>query len=225
MKILVVEDDKETSSYIANSLKERGHNCDCSFDGHDALFMAREEHYDVIIMDRMIPQLNGLELLKVLRASNIHTPVLFLTALGRIEDRVEGLENGADDYLIKPFSFSELYARICSLARRPPLDSQSDNFILKCKDLEMNLLKRTVTRNKVTIDLHPTEFKILEFLLKNQGRVVTRTMLLEGVWDFHFAPKTNIIETHISRLRSKVDKDFDKELIKTVRGAGYQIDE
>lgn len=224
MKILVIEDDSDTADYIVKGLKERGHVADRANDGYEGLFLAQEGEYDVIVLDRMLPRLDGLSLLKILRESKIITPVIFLTALGSLEDRVLGLESGGDDYLVKPFAFSELYARLNSLARRPPLVKEVDT-ILRCDDLEVNLLERTVMRGGKKIDIQPTEFRLLEYLLRNSGRIVTRTMLLENVWNFHFDPKTNIVETHISRLRSKVDRGFEKELIKTIRGTGYKIDE
>lgn len=223
VKILVVEDDPETREYIAQGLRERGHVADLASDGHEGLLLAKEGAHDVIVLDRMLPQLDGLSLLKVLRGSGLRTPVLFLTSLGSLEDRVTGLESGGDDYLVKPFAFSELYARVQSLARRPPLAKEVEA-VLRCADLELNLLDRTVHRAGKKIEVHPTEFRLLEYLMRHAGRVVTRTMLLEHVWQFHFDPKTNIVETHISRLRAKVDRDFEKELIKTVRGAGYKID-
>ena len=223
MKILIIEDNKETYDYIAKGLRERGDICDGAVDGHEGLFMARDGSYDVIVLDRMIPHLDGFSLLKVLRSSNIQTPVIFLTALGTLEDRVAGLESGADDYLVKPFAFAELYARIVSLARRPPIAKEFE-ISLRCGELELNLVERTVMRAGKQIEVHPTEFRLLEYLMRHAGKIVTRTMLLENVWHFHFDPKTNVVETHISRLRSKVDRDFDHEIIKTIRGAGYKID-
>lgn len=223
MKVLVIEDNTETADYIARGLRERGHVADVAADGHDGLFLARDGGYDVIVLDRMMPKLDGLSLLKVLREGGLRTPVLFLTALGSIEDRVAGLEAGGDDYLVKPFAFAELYARVMSLARRPPLSKEIETSF-KCGELEINLVQREVRRAGRLIDVHPTEFRLLEYLMRNQGRIVTRTMLLENVWEFHFDPKTNIVETHISRLRSKVDRDFGKEMIKTIRGAGYKLE-
>lgn len=223
MKILVVEDDLDTWEYISKGLRERGHIADHAADGYDGLFLAKEGAYDAIVMDRMVPRLDGLALLKVLRQSGVFSPVIFLSALGSLEDRVAGLESGGDDYLVKPFAFSELYARLQSLARRPPLAREQEH-ILRCADLELNIIDRTVFRAGSRIEIQPTEFRILEYLMRNAGRIVTRTMLLEKVWQFHFDPKTNVVETHISRLRAKVDKGFDHELIKTVRGTGYKID-
>ena len=219
MKILVIEDDAETAAYIANGLKEHGHTVDLAATGRDGLFLAAGEHYDLMVVDRMLPEIDGLSIVKTVRTAGIETPVLFLTALGGVDDRVTGLDAGGDDYLVKPFAFSELLARINALARRPPVTSAET--VLRVEDLEMDLLKRTVTRNGQTLDLQPREFRLLEYLMRHAGQVVTRTMLLEYVWDFHFDPHTNVVETHISRIRAKVDKPFDMPLIHTVRGAGY----
>ncbi len=219
MKILVIEDDAETAAYIANGLKEHGHTVDLAATGRDGLFLAAGEHYDLMVVDRMLPELDGLSIVKTVRTAGIETPVLFLTALGGVDDRVTGLDAGGDDYLVKPFAFSELLARINALARRPPITSAET--ALRVEDLEMDLLKRAVTRNGQTLDLQPREFRLLEYLMRHAGQVVTRTMLLEYVWDFHFDPHTNVVETHISRIRAKVDKPFDMPLIHTVRGAGY----
>jgi two-component system OmpR family response regulator len=223
MKILLLEDDKSTADFILRGLKEQGHNVDHSENGLDGLAMAQEGQYDVFIFDRMVPRLDGLTLARTLRDTGVRTPILFLTALGSIEDRVSGFEAGGDDYLIKPFAFAELNARINSLARRPPLSEVVS--VLKAGELRMELIRRSVSRAGQAIELLPTEFKILEYLLRHAGQVVTRTMLLEGVWDFHFDPGTNLVETHISRLRSKVDKGFATPLIHTVRGAGYMIED
>lgn len=222
MKLLLVEDDKATADFIVRGLKEHGHITDHTDNGLDGLMLAQEGHYDVLVLDRMLPRLDGLTLLRTLREAGNPTPVIMLTAMGSIEDRVTGLGAGAEDYLVKPFAFAELYARIGALARRPPLNKNVT--VLAVADLEMDLLKRRVTRAGQVLDLQPTEFKLLEFLLRHAGQVVTRTMLLEGVWDFHFDPKTNIVETHVSRLRAKIDREFDVALIQTVRGAGYRID-
>lgn len=219
MKILVIEDDAETAAYIANGLKEHGHTVDLAATGRDGLFLAAGERYDLMVVDRMLPELDGLSIVKTVRTAGIETPVLFLTALGGVDDRVTGLDAGGDDYLVKPFAFSELLARINALARRPPITSAET--VLRVEDLEMDLLKRTVTRDGQTLDLQPREFRLLEYLMRHAGQVVTRTMLLEYVWDFHFDPHTNVVETHISRIRTKVDKPFDMPLIHTVRGAGY----
>ncbi len=221
MKILVIEDDTETAAYIANGLKEHGHTADLAATGRDGLFLAAGEHYDVMVVDRMLPELDGLSIVRTIRSGGVSTPVLFLTALGGVDDRVSGLDAGADDYLVKPFAFSELVARINALARRPPIGSQTT--VLRVATLELDILKRTVTRAGQNIDLQPREFMLLEYLMRHAGEVVTRTMLLEHVWDFHFDPHTNVVETHISRIRAKVDKPFDTALIQTVRGAGYMI--
>ena len=221
MKILVIEDDAETAAYIANGLKEFGHTVDLAATGRDGLFLAAGEHYDLMVVDRMLPELDGLSIVKTVRGSGVETPVLFLTALGGVEDRVTGLDAGGDDYLVKPFAFSELLARINALARRPTKTSAET--VLRVADLEMDRLKRTVTRSGQTLDLQPREFRLLEYLMHHAGQVVTRTMLLEHVWDFHFDPRTNVVETHISRIRAKVDKPFDAPLIHTVRGAGYNL--
>jgi two-component system, OmpR family, response regulator len=221
MKILVIEDDAETAAYIANGLKEHGHTVDLAATGRDGLFLAAGEGYDLMIVDRMLPELDGLSIVKTVRTAGVETPVLFLTALGGVDDRVTGLDAGGDDYLVKPFAFSELLARINALARRPPITSAET--VLRVEDLEMDLLKRTVTRNGQRLDLQPREFRLLEYLMRHAGQVVTRTMLLEYVWDFHFDPHTNVVETHISRIRTKVDKPFDMPLIHTVRGAGYRL--
>jgi len=222
MKILLLEDDQNSAEFIIRGLKEHGHSTDHCANGLDGLAMAQEGQYDVMIFDRMVPRLDGLTLARTLRGTGVTTPILFLTALGSIEDRVSGFDAGGDDYLIKPFAFAELYARVCSLAKRPPLSDVTS--VLTAADLSMDLIRRSVNREGKTIELLPTEFKLLEYLLRHTGQVVTRTMLLEGVWDFHFDPRTNLVETHISRLRSKVDKGFSKQLILTVRGSGYMID-
>src|ERR1700742_3603541 len=219
MKILLVEDDPETAAFAARGLKEHGHAVDHAADGRDGLFLATENSYDVLIVDRMIPSMDGLSLVKSLRNAKIFTPVLFLTTMSGIDDRVEGLEGGGDDYLVKPYAFSELNARVNALARRPPVSDQIS--VLKIADLEMNLLKRAVTRGGDNVDLQAREFQLLEYLLRHAEQVVTRTMLLEGVWDFHFDPRTNIVETHISRLRGKINRGHDPELIHTIRGSGY----
>jgi two-component system OmpR family response regulator len=221
MRILVIEDDRETSTYIANGLIEEGHAVHCFADGRDGLLQATAEDYDVLIVDRMLPGLDGLSLVRTLRGAGRQVPVIFLTSLGGVDDRVTGLEAGGDDYISKPFAFSELLARIHAIARRPPL--RGEETVLTVGDLQMDLIKRSVTRRGERIDLQPREFRLLEVLMRNKGRVLTRTMLLERVWDFHFDPKTSVVETHISRLRTKVDKPFDSELIQTVRGTGYRI--
>ena len=222
MKLLVVEDDTTTSTYIARGLREEGHAVDVVADGRDGLVQATTGQYDVLILDRMLPELDGLTLLKTLRGAGNTTPVLLLTAMGAVEDRIDGLNAGADDYLVKPFAFGELSARVNALARRPQALEQET--VLRAGDLTMDLISRRVTRSGQEIDLLPREFALLEHLLRRKGRVQTRTMLLEAVWDISFDPMTNVVETHISRLRAKVDRPFDSELIQTVRGAGYRID-
>lgn len=219
MKILIIEDDTRMAEYVMRGLKEQGYVVDQAANGKDGLFLAAGEKYDALIVDRMLPGVDGLTIVKMLRGTGNQVPVIFLTTMGGIDDRVEGLEAGGDDYLVKPFAFAELQARLGALLRRPPL-SQAKT-VLRVGDLEMDLLKRTVTRSGKQVDLQPQEFKLLEYLMRSEGRVVTRTMLLENVWDFHFDPQTSIVETHISRLRAKVDRSFDKELLKTVRGVGY----
>ncbi len=219
MKILLIEDDAGTAQHIIKSLRQHGHVVDHASNGRDGLFLAASESYEVMIVDRMLPGLDGLGVVKTIRGAGIKTPVLFLTTLGGIDDRVEGLDAGGDDYLVKPFAFAELLARINALVRRPPITAV--NTTLRVADLEMDLLKRTVVRDGRRIELQPQEFKLLEYLMRHAGRVVTRTMLLENVWEFHFDPQTNVVETHISRLRSKVDRGFAAEIIHTVRGSGY----
>ncbi|MEO9780632.1 MAG: response regulator transcription factor [Sedimentitalea sp.] len=222
MKILAVEDDATTGAFISRGLREEGHSVDLVTDGREALIQATGGSYDVMIVDRMLPEIDGLTLVKTLRGAGNRTPVLFLTSLGSVEDRIGGLNAGGDDYLVKPFAFGELSARVSALARRPPAVEQEA--VLRAGALEMDLIARKVTRDGVEIDLLPREFAILEHLIRRKGRVQTRTMLLEAIWDINFDPMTNVVETHISRLRAKVDKPFDHELIKTVRGAGYRID-
>lgn len=219
MKILIIEDDAETRDYVARGLREQGHVIDEASDGRDGLFMASGGGYDLLIVDRMLPELDGLGLVKTLRGAGIDTPTLFLTALGEVDDRVEGLRAGGDDYLAKPFAFSELSARVQALGRRSPL--RGEPTLLRVADLQMDLLSRRVSRHGTRIELQPREFRLLEYLMRHAGEVVTRTMLLEYVWEFHFDPKTSVVETHISRLRTKIDRDFAPELIRTVRGAGY----
>jgi two-component system OmpR family response regulator len=223
MRLLLIEDDPDTSAYICNGMEQEGHVVDRFADGRDGLVQAIEESYDVAIIDRMLPGIDGLSIVRALRASGQQTPVLFLTSLNGVNDRVAGLEVGGDDYLAKPFAFSELMARVNALARRPPLKSEPT--VLKVGALEMDLIRRRVRRDGVDIDLQPREFRLLEVLMRNAGKVVTRTMLLERVWDFHFDPKTSVVETHISRLRSKVDRPFGHELIHTIKGMGYSLHE
>ncbi|WP_378944081.1 winged helix-turn-helix domain-containing protein [Paracoccus sp. R86501] len=221
MHVLVVEDDAETADYICSSLRALGHVTDLATDGKAGFLLGLDGNFDVMVVDRMLPGLDGLAMVKAIRASGVDTPVLFLSALGGLDDRVTGLEAGADDYLVKPFAFSELSARLTALARRPPI--QAEQTRLTVGDLTVDLLKHSVTRAGEDIPLQPREFRLLSVLMKNADRVVTRTMLLEDVWDFHFDPQTNVVETHISRLRNKIDKPFDAPLIHTVRGAGYSI--
>jgi two-component system, OmpR family, response regulator len=220
MKILLVEDDAETASYVAAGLREYGHVVDHAATGPDGLQLATGQPHDVLIIDRMLPGLDGLAIVKAVRSAGLRAPILLLTTMDGIDDRVEGLESGADDYLIKPFAFAELLARTNALARRP---ANTVETILRVADLEMDLVKRTVTRGARKIVLQPREFQLLEYFMRNAGRVVTRTMLLEHVWDFHFDPRTNIVETHVSRLRGKVDRDFNVGLIHTIRGSGYSL--
>lgn len=222
MRVLVVEDDMETASYILRGLREHGHLADVAIDGREGLFMATDGGYDVLVIDRMLPKIDGLALVRMLRTAGLKAPVVFLTALHGVGDRIEGLDAGGDDYMVKPFAFAELLARLNALARRPPL---SDIRTVIClADLELDLLKRNVTRGGERIDLQAREFMLLEFLARHAERVVTRTMLLEGVWDFHFDPRTNIVETHISRLRGKLNRSGrDPELIHTIRGSGYVL--
>ncbi len=223
MKLLVIEDDPETMAFLVNSLWEHGHLADRAVEGRDGLFLALNNSYDVMIIDRMLPGLDGLSMLRAVRAAGNKVPALFLSTMGGIDDRVAGLDSGADDYLVKPFAFVELLARLNALARRPALTAVATQ--LQVGDLEMDLLKRRVTRQGKQIDLQHREFQLLEYLMRNTGRVVTRTMMLEAVWDFHFDPQTTVVETHISRLRAKIDRGFDRELIRTVRGAGYSLGE
>ncbi|HEY2011660.1 MAG TPA: response regulator transcription factor [Rhizomicrobium sp.] len=222
MKLLLLEDDERTRANIERMLRAAGHSVDSCITGQEAVFHASDSPYDVLILDRMVGGIDGLNALKALRAAGVKTPALFLTAMTGVEDRVEGLEVGADDYLAKPFAPSELLARVNALARRPPLVEQSA--VLRIDDLELDRLKRSVTRAGRRVELQAQEFKLLEYLMLHAGEIVTRTMLLENLWAFHFDPQTNIIESHMSRLRGKVDRGFRRELIKTVRGAGYRID-
>ena len=223
MKILVVEDDRDGGAYVKRALGEAGHAVDLANDGRSGLMLAIGEASDVIVLDRMLPSVDGLAILRAMRASSIPTPVLILTAVSGIDDRVEGLEAGADDYLPKPFAMAELLARVQALGRRSPVQQLQTTF--RVADLEVDLLKRNVTRRGERIDLQPKEFQLLHYLLRHAGKVVTRTMLLESVWDFHFDPRTNIVDTHISRLRGKLAQGGGEELIHTVRGAGYCLRE
>ena len=221
MKVLLIEDDQETASYVARGLRENGHVVDHAATGRDGLFLAADGGHDVLVVDRMLPGLDGLGVVRAMREAGVKAPVLFLTALGGVGDRVKGLEAGGDDYLVKPFAFAELLARLNALARRPPLVEVQA--VLRVADLEMDRLMRTVTRAGRRVELQPREFQLLEYLMRHAERVVTRTMLLEAVWDFHFDPRTNIVETHMSRLRAKLAQHGGPELIHTVRGAGYAL--
>jgi len=221
MRILVIEDDDKTAEYVAKGLSEGGHVVDRARDGEDGLHLAATGFYDALIVDRMLPGLDGLRLVKALRAAEIGVPVLFLSALAHVDERVAGLAAGGDDYLTKPFAFSELQARLDALVRRPR--ALSSLTVLTVGDLSMDLLARKVTRGGRPIELRPQELKVLEFLMRRAGEVVTRTMLFEGVWDFHFDPQTNVVDVHISRLRQKIDRGFDRPLIHTHRGGGYSI--
>jgi two-component system OmpR family response regulator len=219
MKLLVIEDDRETAAYIVKGLAESGYVVDHAAEGRDGLFMASSGAYDALIVDRMLPGMDGLAIIAALRAAEIRTPVLILSALGAVDDRVKGLRAGGDDYLVKPFAFAELLARLEALLRRGA--GTQTMTLLKVGDLEMDLLARNVRRGAQQIELLPREFRLLEFLMRHAGQVVTRTMLLENVWDYHFDPQTNVIDVHVSRLRQKIDKGFEHPLLHTVRGAGY----
>lgn len=221
-KILLVEDDPQTASYIIKGLGEEGMTVDHALNGRDGLFHATDGGYDAIILDRMLPGMDGMAVLGALRAGGIHTPVLMLSALGAVDDRVAGLTAGSDDYLPKPFAFAELLARLKLMLRRGAVGTQPTTR-LSCADLDMDLLSRKVRRGSRAIELQPREFRLLEYLLRHKEQVVTRTMLLEGVWDYHFDPGTNVIDVHVSRLRRKIDDGEAEPLIHTVRGAGYRL--
>lgn len=223
MRYLLVEDDRETAGYVIRGFREHGDVVDHAADGQEGLMMATDASYDALILDRMVPGIDGLKLLNMLRAGGDTTPAIFLTAIGGVEDRVEGLQV-AEDYLVKPFAFAELHARVGVLVRSAaPAEGPKTTYQLG--GLTLDRLKRTVERDGEAINLQPVEFRLLEYLMRHEGRVVTRTMLLENVWDFNFDPRTNIVETHISRLRSKIDKGHDRPLIHTVRGSGYRLSE
>jgi len=224
MHILIIEDDQQTAAYLRNGLEQSGHTVDHAADGKDGLFMAMETSFDLLVVDRMLPTLDGLSIIRTLRAADKSMPVLILSALGDIDDRVEGLQAGGDDYLVKPFAFAELLARVEALGRRRDGGAVQDSTLHE-GDLSMDLLARKVRRAGQTIELQPQEFKLLEFLIQHHGQVVTRTMLLEGVWDYHFDPQTNVIDVQISRLRAKIDKPFEHPLLHTVRGAGYCLED
>jgi two-component system OmpR family response regulator len=219
MKILVIEDDAESARYISKGLRETGLVVDIASDGREGLIRVLSEDYDLAIVDRMLPELDGLSLVERLRGAGKNTRVLFLSAMSGVQDRVRGLKSGGDDYLAKPFAFSELLARVEALLRRPAAEEAATR--LTVGDLEMDLLARSVNRGAQDIELQPREFKILEYMMRHARQVVTRTMLLENVWNYHFDPQTNVIDVHISRLRGKIDRDFDQPLLHTVRGAGY----
>jgi two-component system OmpR family response regulator len=222
MRLLIVEDDLEASQAMATGLSEKGHHCETAADGEAGLRAARDGRFDVLVVDRMMPRMDGVSMVEALRAQGVQTPVLFLSALGEINDRVTGLNAGGDDYLVKPYALAELQARVEALARRRELGAVQTR--LKVGELEMDLIAREVRRAGVEIDLQPREFQLLEFLMRHGGQSVTRTMLLEKVWDYHFDPQTNVIDVHISRLRAKIDKGFDKPMLQTVRGAGYRLE-
>ena len=221
MRVLVIEDDRETAQFLQKSLKESGHLVDLAHDGDTGLTLADAGGYDVLVVDRMLPRRDGLSVVQALRAKEDRTPVLILSALGQVDDRVKGLRAGGDDYLTKPYAFAELLARIEALVRRNVPEEQSTRYVVA--DLALDRLSHKVTRGSEKIDLQPREFRLLEYLMRHAGQVVTRTMLLENVWDYHFDPQTNVIDVHISRLRSKIDKGFTVPLLHTVRGSGYMI--
>ncbi|SJM65040.1 response regulator in two-component regulatory system with PhoQ [Brevundimonas diminuta 3F5N] len=222
MRILVVEDDAEAATAMVRGLSEAGHEVTHAVDGAFGLLETQKGGYDVYVVDRMMPRLDGVGMVEMVRKGGDQTPVLFLSALGEVEDRVTGLKAGADDYLVKPYALAELVARVEALSRRR--ETGGVQTVLKVGELEMNLIARTVHRNGQEIDLQPREFQLLEFLMRHAGQSVTRTMLLEKVWEYHFDPQTNVIDVHISRLRSKIDKGFDKAMLQTVRGAGYRLE-
>ncbi len=221
MRILVIEDDKDAATWLVKGLKESGHVADLATDGEQGLALAKEAIHDVLVVDRMLPKLDGLSIIRSIRADGITTPVLILSALSEVDERVRGLRAGGDDYLAKPYAFAELLARVEGLLRRPSGTAAETR--LKACDLELDLLSRQVTRGGKPLLLQPREFKLLEYLMRHAGHLVTRTMLLENVWDYHFDPQTNVIDVHVSRLRGKIDKGFDEPILQTVRGAGYMI--
>ena len=221
MRLLIVEDDRDSADYLVNAFREAGHVADRAADGEEGLTLAENGNYDVLIVDRMLPKRDGLSMIGVLRERGLTTPVLILSALGQVDDRVKGLRAGGDDYLPKPYSFAELLARIEALSRRR--GGRSEETTYRVADLELDRLSHRVTRAGQEILLQPREFRLLEYLVKHAGQVVTRTMLLENVWDYHFDPQTNVIDVHVSRLRGKIDKGFEPQLLHTIRGAGYMI--
>ena len=219
MRLLVVEDDRDAADYLVKAFREVGHVADAATDGEDGLAMAADGEYDVLIIDRMLPKLDGLALIGSLRTKGVETPVLILSALGQVDDRIKGLRAGGDDYLPKPYSFAELLARVEVLSRRR--GGRGEETVLRVGDLVLDRMSREVKRGEEEVVLQPREFRLLEYLMKHAGQVVTRTMLLENVWDYHFDPQTNVIDVHVSRLRQKIDRNFDRPLLHTVRGAGY----
>jgi two-component system OmpR family response regulator len=221
MRVLIVEDDPDVAAYLGKALRETGAVVDHAADGREGLLLAASEPYDVLVVDRMLPKLDGLTIVRTLRASGNATPVLILSALGEVDDRVEGLRAGGDDYLVKPFAFAELQARIEALLRRAHPEAAVTT--LRVGDLEMDLLTREASRGGRGIELQPREYRLLEYLMRHAGQVVTRTMLLENVWDYHFDPQTNVVDVHISRLRRKIETDADRPILHTVRGAGYLL--
>ena len=222
MRLLVIEDDRDVAHFLERGLKESGHTVDVAVEGKNGLFLATTERYDALIVDRMLPGVDGLTIVRTLRASGATTPVLILSALGDVDDRVSGLRAGADDYVVKPFALSEVLARLDALVRRARGDAREETQ-LEVGELTLDLLKREARRGGTLIELLPREFRLLEYLMRHAGQVVTRTMLLENVWDYHFDPQTNVIDVHISRLRAKLDRDFEQPLIHTGRGAGYRL--
>lgn len=220
-RVLIVEDDEETRNFITHGFESEGFSTEQADNGRDGLFLATDTSFDAIILDRMLPGIDGLSLLKSVRAAGLNTPILLLTAMSAVDERVKGLRSGADDYLVKPFSLQELLARTEALMRRP--SEQIEVTQLSCGDLTMDLVSRNVTRGEHAIALTPREFQILEFLLRRKNRVVTRSMLIEGVWGYHFDPKTNVVDVHVSKLRKQIDADDDIPLLRTVRGAGYML--
>ena len=224
MRVLIVEDDMDVASFIKSGLEQAGYVVDHAATGKDGLFLATTESYDLLIVDRMLPGVDGLTIIRTLRASDNRVPVLILSALDEVVDRVDGFKAGSDDYLVKPFAFVELQARVEALLRRHSGTASGETTVLEIADLKMDLLRRQVSRAGQTIDLQPREFLLLEYLLRHVGQVLTRTMLLEAVWGYHFDPQTNVIDVHMSRLRAKIDKGFTPPLLHTVRGAGYRIE-
>jgi two-component system OmpR family response regulator len=222
MRILLIEDDRDVAAYLVKAFRESGHSVDHAADGVSGYDLAHDGGYEVAVIDRMLPKMDGLSLISALRAQKNETPVLILSALGQVDDRVKGLRAGGDDYLAKPYAFSELLARVEALARRRPKGAPEET-VYRLGDLVLDRLSHKVTRAGEEITLQPREFRLLEYLMQNAGKVVTRTMLLEHVWDYHFDPQTNVIDVHVSRLRAKIDRDFDAPLLHTVRGAGYMI--